>query len=178
MTFKKAVVFFACEASCDGRHFGPELLQRQWEAVRWLKENTDAHILLALSAAGFLPPERYSELIVSEFLSDGIAAERIQTFGDSESTASEIDAAEAMLCKQPPAYDEVYAASSDYHVARIVELWQIRHGRTVKPLPLHMPRSWYIKKRMLLEYPKRWLLHAPAWVQDRLGHVMRRLNMI
>ena len=101
---------------------------------------------------------------------------RIKVFGSARSTASEIDAAEQFLSEKPK-YNQIYAASTWYHVPRIRLLWLLRHRRRTGSLHLWMFRKCVLK-RAALELLKLLLIPLPAGTQDRLGQRMRALGLM
>ena len=177
---KKVIALFACEAKKRGKELGWEMrmrLEKLGEALHDPRFD-GAEVLIVSEATTFNPPSLYSELVVACFRSRISLAHAITVVPcDSKSTADEIDAFEFWIERDYPSY-EVWAASSDYHVdSRILGLWEFRHTRIVNALLLRVPRTLYIRKRMLLEYPKRWLIRTPAWFQGALGQIMSRLKM-
>ena len=179
MKNKKVIAFFACEAGNGGKELGWELRTRLEKLCKAINDPKfdGATVLIVSGAAGFNPMSLYSELVTA-YLRTYIVVplDVIVVPYDTRSTADEIDAFENWA-RYHKSYD-IWAASSDYHMERIRRLWEIRHGRKVGSILLCMPRTLYIRKRMLLEYPKNWLLHTPAWFQSVLGQVMRRLKLI
>ena len=169
---KTAIVLFACPASADGEWLGPEMAIRVKEVLVKMWANPSYDLLVASTASGYKPNEKYSVLVRMVASLVGLPDSRIKICYPSASTVSEVDGMQKFLSEHPE-YDEVIVAAGYYQVPRTRFIWWWRHKRQTKPayLPMHGVPNFYLLQRCLME-PLKFVLYfvLPTRMQDDVNH--------
>lgn len=176
---KIAVILCLAELSPDKCDISGEMKERCRKLALWYKNMQEGNEIKILFAWNVLhsPKINYSTVVQDFFETLGIRKGNILIFpGAVKRTDDEIQGALLAVRTTGP-YDKIFAASTFYHVPRVLALARVKCGVKVSPIFLWVKSRAGIL-RAILEPAKFFLSILPESAQSKMNTVMRNIGII